>query len=967
MTLELTELPFITRVIVPKRRGYKVRRHHLLETMHSRVNRKVQIVCAPAGYGKTSLLVDFVNETQLPVCWYSFAPEDCDPSSFLRYCLHSLLNSVDGFPNDHLTLLPDPHDSDWRSQIGFFVNALQKYGGDRLIFAFDDVHWTQGKRELEDAVSLFIERSPDNVHFVIGSRVWPSLACLPKLAADDDIRSLGMPDLRFSEEETVQLLSSIWDRDATVEEAVEVNNRTKGWPAAIMLTARNQTMTFAREPLESDDEGILFDYLSLEIFDGLPNFLKSFLLKSSILREFTSSQCSRLFDVANAQTIIDQIRDLGLFLEERTGSGSAYAYHDLFREFLERRFRSQDPEEYRRMHYYAAGLFSDLGDHDAGIYHYLKSGDYSQAMAVVKSVAGVYFAQGHWRKLDSWLDRLPQEAVEKDPELLLLRGQILIRLGNPAEALIELDKLIGSRGICNQEVLGRALTAKSTAYRRLGHLDLAFAAAEQGLETLRKSNCSRDYLAEAYKQLGNVCFTQGNYKEAEQNFHAALDRISMGNLSLYSNICNDVGATYMELGDLDQAAMYLEKSKAGLVKLGSNGPAAETMGNLALVYFHKGEFDLALDFVNEAVTASQAADYPRVLATSLMNQATVERALGAYTDSLNSASRALDLSRQLLDQRLVAESTDALGNAYRKLGETSKAEVLLKQAVLEAENSGQKYIAATYNISLGKVYCQLASFDNALAHLELAETQLAGLNSLRRIGEAKLYQAAAFYRTGKLKETLSCLNEAAELASQESFDGFVLADGKELMDVLRFGAAKRVGGETFVRLVHRLGANQFAEAADDRGYRIAGVVEQFPALKAVGLGGPRVFLDTHETIDTEWRSRKAKELFFYLLSKKQVVSTEQIIEALWPELSADLSASALKTNVYRLRQALFFDCVVAQGPGYCVNPQVAVDFDVQSFLGYLKLAMTSGKLTEEREEHLTQAVNLYQGPFLDEI
>jgi LuxR family maltose regulon positive regulatory protein len=965
MTLEFTELPFITRVIVPKRRGNKICRRHLLEVVKSRIDRKAQVVCAPAGYGKTSLFVDFVNETRLPVCWYSFAPEDCDPSSFLRYCLQSIRNNIEGFGDDYLALLRDPHNSDWRAQLGFFVNALQQYGADRLIFAFDDVHWVQGKRELEDAVSLFIERSPDNVHFILGSRVWPSLACLPKLAVADELRSLSTPDLRFSEDETARLLSRIWDREVSTEEAVGINSRTRGWPTAIILTARNQAATFTSEDLESEDEGILFDYLSLEIFDGLPDFLKSFLLKSSILREFTTSQCSRLFDVADVQPIIDQIRDLGLFLEERTGNGSSYAYHDLFRQFLERKFQSEYPEDYRRMHYYAAGLFSDLGDHDAGIYHYLKSGSLPNAKSIVKDVADLYYAQGQWRKLASWIDRLPQETVEEDSALQLLRGQILIRLGNPTEALMELDKLMAGPNSSDQEVLGRALTAKSTAYRRLGHLDLAITAAEEGLSTLRQTNCSQEYKAEAYKQLGDAFFTRGEYGEAKKNLHAGLELTRMANLRLFSLICNDLGVTYMELGDLDQAVMYLEKSRARLLKLGSDGPLAETLSNLALVYFHKGEFDLALDNANEAVTTAQAADYPRVLATSLMNQSIVERALSAYTDSLASASRALELSRQLLDQRLVAESTDALGNAYRLLGETSKAEVLLKQALLEAEDSGQKYITAIYNISLGKVYWQMDSYHQALEHLSKAETQLTELNSLRRVGEAKLYQAAVFYRTEKFKEVLHCLSEVATLMPRGSFDGFLLADGKELMDVLRFGAAKRVGEETFKRLVARLGANEQApEETEHRVHRSPGSCNQYPGLRAVGLGEGTIFLDTHEVTDAEWRSQKAKELFFFLLSKRQAVSTEQITESLWPELSVKLSASTLKTTVYRLRQALFNDCILVQGTGYCINPEVSVDFDVDSFLSYLKLAMTRGNLIEERKEHLTKAVNLYNGPFL---
>ena len=178
-----------------------------------------------------------------------------------------------------------------------------------------------------------------------------------------------------------------------------------------------------------------------------------------------------------------------------------------------------------------------------------------------------------------------------------------------------------------------------------------------------------------------------------------------------------------------------------MLKLGSDGPLAETLNNLALVYFHRGEFDLALDEVVEALRTSQGAGYPRVVANALMNQGMIQQALGAHNDSLASASHALEMSRQLLDQRLVAESTETLGSAYRKLGETSKAEVLLQQALLEAEESGQKYIAAIYRISLGKLYCQQGSYLQALEHLRLADAQLTGLESRRRMAEIRLYPA----------------------------------------------------------------------------------------------------------------------------------------------------------------------------------------------------------------------------------
>jgi ATP/maltotriose-dependent transcriptional regulator MalT/DNA-binding SARP family transcriptional activator len=964
VVLQATGLPFITKVLIPKRRDYIVRRERLLASLKAGVSKKVQIVCAPAGYGKTALLVDFVREVELPVCWYSFAPEDYDPISFLRYCIRPIQTRFPDFGARYPDLLRGGLNQDWLTQVGLFTSALHSDIAGRLVFVFDDLHWIQGGHELEQALSLLIQRASTNVHFVLASRVQPSLPSLPKLAAEGDLGFVDANELRFSTEDTVQLLTNLWDRDVTTGEAEAVNYRTRGWAAAIMLAARSQTAPAQANSTSFGEEGLLFHYLSEEVFDKLPEPLQSFLLQTSILREFTGRFCDRILDLFSSEDLIREIKVRGLFLQERGMEAASYEYHDLFREYLEHRFQSEHPLEFQRLHVRAAAIYADLGNEDAAIHHFLKAGEPGKAIEMVKRVATSYFDQGRWQKLGSWLDSLPQDAVEKDPALLLLRGLVLLRLGDPTGSLTQLDKLVTGPHATDSEILGKALVAKSTAYRRLGHFDLASKAAREGLSILSGVNCPPADIAEAFKQLGNVCHAQGDYLCAKQNYEAGLALISKEHLRLFSLICHDLGVVYMELGELDQAATSLEEARTGLLKLGSHGPLAEALVNISLVYYHQGEFDLALDEVSEALRIAQAASYPRVVATALMNQALFQRALGAYSDSLSSASRALNLARDLLDLRLIAASTTALGNAYRKFGETSKAEVLLRQALTEAENSGQQYIASSYHISLGKLYCQTGAYTTALNHLRLAEDKLTELNSPRRIAEVKLFQAASLYRSGQIKEAAEYLVQVAQLVSTLGYDGSLLADGQDVLDVLRFGAAKRIGQATFAHLVGRLTQTRQSAEQPDGPRDQAGTSACFPAVRAFGFGSPRVVLDSHEVTDAEWRSRKAKELFFFLLSNRGFKSNEEIVEALWPAVSLDLSESTLKTNIYRLRQALFFDCISARDSGYSLNPQIPIECDVENFLLHLRLGSRNGS-NQGREEQLLKAIEFYQGTFLN--
>ena len=454
---------------------------------------------------------------------------------------------------------------------------------------------------MEEALSLLIERAPPNVHFLMGSRTWPSLPCLAKLTAQDELDSVDADDLRFSAEETAQLLAKIWHRPVNIDEVDEVQERTGGWVAAIMLLAKSQGPACSSTSMGASDQGLLFDYLTHEVYERLPEQLQAFLLRTSILSEFTTGMCDHLLDSSNSGTHIDQVKMRSLFLEERAGQKVVYKYHDLFREYLEKQFKSDSPDEYQILHLRAATIYSELGDDDAAIYHFLQGGQPDRVAEIVKAVSGVYYDQGCWDKLASWLSRIPQEALDQDPDLLLLRGQVVLRLGDPTGSLEQLDKLVAGPHGNDPEVLGKSLVAKSTSYRRLGHLDLAVKSAEEGLTVLMNIDSLPENVAEGYKQLGDALLNQGEYDRAVHNLQAGLSLISKEHLRLFSLICNDLGATYMELGELDQAAKYLDQARVGLVKLGNQGQLAEALTNLALVYYPKGEFDLALD---ESMTPS---------------------------------------------------------------------------------------------------------------------------------------------------------------------------------------------------------------------------------------------------------------------------------------------------------------------------------------------------------------------------
>jgi ATP/maltotriose-dependent transcriptional regulator MalT len=861
-------------------------------------------------------------------------------------------------------LLSGAPDADWRLALGDLVSRLHGLHPGRTLFIFDDAQYLSDKPQLWNVLSLFIERAPPGASFIIGSRTKPALSSLPRLELQGEVAWYGADSLRFSSEEAGHLLKDLWGRRPETSEVQNLLDRSRGWPAGLVLMARAGPKGSPSDVVTGGGEGLLFDYLTEEVFSRLSEALRRFLTRSAILTEFTVELCDQLLGTKTAREAIDQVKGRGLFLEERASPTPTYRYHDLFRDFLMRQMREESPGEYRALHRRAAQLLEAAGDHDAAVRHLVSAETIEAAIGLVKRAITDYFRQGKWQTLLAWLSLLPQEQVGRDPDLLLLRGKLLVRLGEPAQALDSLDKAIGfwhAQGAA--ESLGAALTAKSHACRALGKSDRAVAAAREALATLKAGDAHASRLVEAYRQLASALAVKGELDEAKQQFEQALELAGDTDLEAVSIICDGLGAAHTERGELDRAIHYLEKARNGWAKLGNEGALGYTLNNLAIVYFYLGEFDLALGTATAAVRAAGAVSVLPPLSLATVTQGLLYRALGRYQEALTTLLRGLDLARDMSDARLIAEATSALASTYRRMGDTSKAEALLGQALLESKKSEQRYAQARYHIALAKVYSQQGRHREALEQLALGTRMLRQRRNLRALAEAKLVEAVALYRSGHVLRCLKALSTLAAMVKRLGYEGFLLADGEEVAEVIHLAAVKRLGEGLFERLLARV-KEQVRHQPGERD-ELWQVLTSLPRLKVFALGEARVLLEHHLVTEGEWESAKAKELLYFLLCTRKPLRADAIIDALWPEGAGSEQRKLLNTTVYRLRRGLYPECVVCQGGSYCLNPRVPVDFDVDAFDRSLRAAHECTEREEVRAEHLRKAVEVYKGPFLD--
>ncbi|MFN3974152.1 MAG: tetratricopeptide repeat protein [Dehalococcoidia bacterium] len=958
--MPVTQLPFPSKCVAPRRPSFAIERPHLVALLIHGFEKRVQIVQAPAGYGKTTLLVDLAQGAGSRVCWYTFGPEDQAPLDVLRYLAVAMENGLGG----SFSIPSVPDDTDWRLVVGLFAAVLQQVSPAKVLFLLDDVHHLEGKPHLLEMVGLLIERAPANVHFVLAGRTRPAIPCLPRLDVHGEVVWHQESTLRFSTEEAESLLANFWKRPVSPKAVDLALARTGGWPAGLVLLARAGPGALEDNgaPWQGDD--ILFRYLGEEVYSRLPRRLQHFVLRSSVFTEFTSDLCDRVLGTRSGLRNIREVQARGLFLEERAGAPPVFRYHDLFRQFLLHRFQQEAPRDYVALHRRAAEVLRSSGEPHRAVEHLLAAGDTDGAIALTKEAGWAYFKTGRWQTLHAWLALFPQDALKGDPDLLLLGGNVLLRLGDASKALTYLDQAAEIwREQRALEPLGQTLAVQSHAYRRLGRLRRAVEMAREALNTLKEANARAAALAEAHRQLASALTVAGDLEQARVHFEMALELANEGDLEFCSLVYDGLGALHGSMGDLERAVHYLEKAQKGWTKLGNDGALCYTLNNLGMAYLYRGELDIALDTVRTAVQVSTKAGTLPSLALATVSEGILLQALGRYREALTVLHRGLELAQTLMDASLVAEATSALGNTYRLLGETAKAEDLLRRALLEAQQAGHRHAQARLHLGLGKVLCRRNNYEEALEHTRLAQRLLQRPRNLRVIAEAKLLESLIYERSGRTQQCQKCLAEVAAAVGKLGYYGFLLTDPQEWVEVIQLGALKHIGGSIFADLAERLKSH--IRSWPDQKQQAWEVITALPKLRVFALGRPRVLLGDHEVKDSEWGSKKAKELLYFLLYKKGRATSDEVIDALWPEWGAEEARKVLKTTVYRLRRALYPECLESHGGAYEIGRQVPVEFDLHEFDRHIQSAQRFRDSEDGKISYLMKAISVYSGPFME--
>ena len=805
------QIPLLaTKLRQPRVRGGLVSRTRLTERLNAGLDRALTLISAPVGFGKTTLLGEWLarKAAAVPTAWLSLDEDDNDPVRFLTYVVAALNGVSESVGSAALAMLQVPHSPPIRVILTSLLNDLAGTPDD-LILVLDDYHAITSPA-VHDAIAFLLVNLPSHIHLVIATRSDPPLP-LSRLRARDQLVELRGPDLLFTLEEAETFLNQAMGLALSTRDVEQLRARTEGWVASLQLIAvslqgrRDVTSLVARV---TGAHHYIVDYLVEEVLSRQSEQTRLFLLQTSILSELAGPLCDAVTGRHDSAAVLVQLEHANLLVTPLDEERRLYRYHHLFAECLRARLEAEVPGSVPELHRRASQWYEEQGLVDEAIGHLLSARDFEAAARLVEEHGSYLLDHGRIVVLLSWANRLPDALVHTRPRLGVLVGRALALSGQLESAEAYLERAEGALGEMAQpdsELLwGQIAAVRASIATQRADAPRTIEYARQAVSRLPRSEPFARSLA-AFN-LGDAHLLTGDVVPASAALADAAElSLATGSLHMFTVSSAYLARAEMLRGRLREAEEVCRRA-LDVVGRASASPG-RTVPTLGMLFAYLGQLRRELDdlegagrYLGQALELGEQSGYVEALAASYWALAHLRRAQLDVPAGLAMIDRAIEtveghglvgMRRQLLAER--AELLVALG----RLDEAESWARELR--VEESPDSGLPQ--ERESLSLVRLRLARGEVDEAV---ELLTRLLGPAESAGRFGvviELLALQALALHQSGKLTPALSSLERALVLAEPEGYVRTFADHGESMGQLLRRVAARAVSPEYIARLL----------------------------------------------------------------------------------------------------------------------------------------------------------------------
>lgn len=935
-----SQIPFVSGVI---------ERPRLLAQIQAASSHKLILICAPPGFGKTTIATQFADQASLPVAWHTLEDRERDIPNLYRRMMSIIEECV---PGVHTVPTGQIYTSTERAAL--ITDYLRANTPNGIIYILDDVHLLAGSPPAEAFLQTLVELLPPGCHLILIGRVLPNLP-LTEMIARREVVAFGQDQLRFTPDEISRLAAET----GTVLSKAEVDklaSRLEGWPAGTVL-ALNPLPTDLEQMMLSGGRGpeALFNALASSMLELQPPGLRDFLLASSTFPRMTPELCTTVLELPNSLYWLREAQRRNLFLSETSGG---LVYHRLFRSFLQSQLRNDNPGLFIGLHAKAAHWLEEHDRLDDSFDHYMIADLVERATSIAERVADAFFAQGHVETLLEWHARLRDLDIVA-PRLLYNCARIYTDRYHYEEAEVALNEAErGFREIHNENGIANVQLQRAFIMLQQGRFKGAISEAIPFTGDPRDTKSLR---GRALNIIGVAHLHLGEVKAAVEYLEQALriHRIDKDAHAL-ANLLQDLGVAYSRQGRLSDASACLQEVVALRRSLGSSGTVAAALNNLGYYYHLGSNYEQALSTFQEGLGIVAAVPNKRVESALLWSLGDVRRDQGAFQEAIRLYNRALGL----------------IGNSEPY----QRCEVLVSSATLRRwENNFQESaslaeraltLAEAHEIALMVTSAKAAlwSVRGRMGEAEAARTQLEAVIGDLRAQGARLKLVWAYALIAHL---------ALLLSDRKGADNYI--------DLALSEARQGGSAQSLVAEIHHTPLLKFHIATHPDKYRellmllkkLQGAHENAPyvaapvdlgaqktySVRVMTLGNERIECDGELITPTEWRSSAARELFLYLLFNGSE-SRERLSLVFWPDSPTKQVRSIFHTTLYRARQALGENAILFQDGVYFISPELNLWCDALELENFTRQARLMPPRDARTENLWRKAINLYHGDFL---
>jgi LuxR family maltose regulon positive regulatory protein len=394
-----------------------VARPRLSERLSRGAESALTLVSAPAGFGKTTLLAEWLAVAAADgrsVAWLSLDQRDNDPASFWTYLVAALNAGVPGKGAGALLQPPRPPNE---AGLVALLNDLDAISNE-VVLVLDDYHVIDA-RDVQDGMAFLLEHLPPRIHLVIASRTDPALP-LARLRGRGELAEIRAADLRFTPGEAAAYLNEVMGLALTAADVAALEGRTEGWIAALQLAALSmqgrEDVTAFIDGFAGDDRYIV-DFLAEEVLQRQPEHVQHFLLQTSILDRLSGPLCDAVTGQDGGKAKLAALERGNLFLVPLDDRRRWYRYHQLFADVLHARLRDEQPDDVPELHRRASGWHEQNGEPSEAIRHALAAGDFGRAADLIELAIPAMRRNRQEAAVLGWLELLPDEVVRVRPVL----------------------------------------------------------------------------------------------------------------------------------------------------------------------------------------------------------------------------------------------------------------------------------------------------------------------------------------------------------------------------------------------------------------------------------------------------------------------------------------------------------------------------------------------------------------------